>query len=93
MSANSRPGEAHGAAKLTEREVRGARTLARRGWPLEDINRELRILRKPYGLPALQIAKSTLSMAITGATWGHVPGALRAKTARQAARRPRRRTS
>lgn len=86
MNAHSRPGEQHGSAKLTEDAVRFIRREARRGRPHLET---LLILSDRFGIDVR--SEATISQAATGVTWGHVPGALRAKTPRESARRPRRR--
>lgn len=86
MSANSRQGEAHGAAKLTEEDVRLMRGRSRASnYSLAEHQASLRKRR------GVKVSRSAISMALTGATWSHVPGALRAKSPQQAARLPRRR--
>jgi hypothetical protein len=62
-------GEEHGAAKLSESIVRRCRERARQGARVTD-------LAQRYG-----VSHAAMSMAISGATWGHLPGAVRATRA------------
>lgn len=58
-------GEEHGSAKLNESIVRRCRERVRRGARVTE-------LAERYG-----VSHAAMSMAISGATWGHVPGAVR----------------
>jgi hypothetical protein len=58
-------GEEHGSAKLSESIVRRCREGVRRGTRVTE-------LAQRYG-----VSHAAMSMAISGATWGHLPGAVR----------------
>jgi len=60
-------GEEHGSAKLTDAIVRRCRERARRGARVTE-------LAQRYG-----VSHAAMSMAISGVTWGHVPGAVRSR--------------
>jgi len=67
-SPKARVGEAHGAARLTEARVRRLRERARRESPASGWI-ELAALK-------LGVSPSAITMAIHGATWAHLPGAV-----------------
>jgi hypothetical protein len=60
-------GEDHGAAKLTESIVVRCRQRARGGASVKE-------LAERYG-----VSHGAMSMAISGATWRHLPGAIKAR--------------